>query len=217
MYDISIDLDKGLKAQFDSNDKNCTRLFWFAERTSDIVERYFVASENMDGSELVKILDQYAKTCVIKVSSPKVVSLGVCKIPDLDLVQGFQDPDWLEGTLEWLTYASIGGTQLFPYDKTDSYISSYSSLFESKSEDNLVKISISGVLIGSEFIVSVIERLIGEAGWFGALVYGVKDCNTSYGVSTRHNFSEDGTNDAVILVSSSEWVLWEVGDSGDSH
>ncbi|QPG77241.1 hypothetical protein FOA43_004648 [Brettanomyces nanus] len=218
MYDVSIDISKGLKrlAEEDS-DKNSTRLFYFADKEKAKVARYFVASDKLDGKQLQVLLEPTVNSCTVKESSMKKMELGPCKLPDLEIAgKSPNDDDWQESVLEWITYASIGGEQLFPFNKTDSYLSNYSALLESRAQENLVRISLSGILISTEITVRTIQTLT-QASWFAVLLHGVKDCNISYGTSTAHSFVEDGANDAVLLGEKNRFVIWEVVDSSDSH
>ncbi len=230
-HDITIDLTKGLDKQLKQRDKNTSRLFWYAENMKNVKDRYFISCGNCDSSNLKRVLEQFVDSCTLKQSQVRSIDLGLCNIPDLDAA--FVDPigkssivkenrmSSLADTLEWITYASIGGQQLFPFDSTDDYISSYKSLLEKKSEAKLFKVDFSGALIDTELTITTLQNLLSsnELPWFALLMYGVRDCNTSYGESTAHGFSEDGCNDTVLLVSPrlSKYIAWEIVDSSDSH
>lgn len=205
MYNVRIPL-VGLKRHFDANDKNTTRLFWFAEKKPFEFDYYLtVEDEKCLGSIKYEPIHAVARK----------YNLGPCTVPSLQVTN---DQDWLSETLEWLSYASVPGPQLFPHDNTDSYISSYSSLLESTDTASLFKVSLYGGLIETATLLTAIQTLLStNLPWFGAIIYGVKDCNLSYGTANEHTFVQDGCNDTAILVSGDQFCLWNVVGSGDAH
>lgn len=230
-HDINIDLNKGLAKQLSQRDKNTARLFWYAEKTKHQKDSYFISCENCDASKLQHALEQSSNSCTPKQNHVKSIDLGLCSIPDIESVfkastakTSFEEENrmsLLADTLEWITYASIGGPQLFPFDNTDNYISSYKSLLEKKGEEKLFKVDFSGALISTKHTLSAFQSLLSNSSlpWFALTMYGVRDCNTSYGKQTAHGFVEDGCNDSVLLVSpkTSQYIAWDVVDSSDSH
>ncbi|GME88128.1 unnamed protein product [Ambrosiozyma monospora] len=215
MFKITIDLSN-FKEDFVNNNKNAVRLLWFADNVVKDQNFKFVAITTPElVGNLSEELDQNATGALQrKQFNLQNKDLGVCKIPNLEPQN---DQDWLSSTLEWIAYASISGPQLSTFDTTDPYISNYTELLESESEENLVKFELSDGLISTFDIL----RIYGEAKyaglkWFAFSCYGVKDCNVSFGKLNEHGFKNNGENDVVALVSEGSFVLWKIVASGDT-
>lgn len=218
LYDVNIDLNRGLKSLFESNDRNTCRLLWFAEKTKTHKDRFYITSDRGQCDELVKLIKECSITYEIRPIPSKHMDIGLCNIPDLDIPSEYSD-SFSQETLEWITYCSIKGPQLFPFDSTDEYVSSYKQQLDVGTQDRISMLQMSGGLISTPLILRTIHTLmsIHSIPWFAIVIHGVKDCNTSYGPSTCHSFVDDGTNDTVMLFSGKRYMVWDVCDSGDSH
>ncbi|ODV85023.1 hypothetical protein CANARDRAFT_8153 [[Candida] arabinofermentans NRRL YB-2248] len=208
MYKISFDLVK-FKAQ--TLDKNYMRLIWFIENTYRSQNFKFIFNSSRPFIDsLDNDVNEALQEIPIKTST---TSLGNIKVPSLEIKN---DQLWLSETLEWLSYSSIEGPQLSIFDKTESYISSYSELLESDSNEEIIKVTITGGLIPSSLSLDYLQSL-SSIEWFGILQHGARDSNVSYGVHNEHCYVNGGENIDVLLKSEDKFVLWEILAPGDAH
>lgn len=213
MYIHSFDL-VNFEDNVKNNSKNDIRLLWFAENLSTENFKFMLTSE-LDDLEAVVIphlLKQEVRILENKEILPQLSQLKDALCPDLTIIK---DEDILAETLEWLTYASICGSQL--QKDIDPFISRYPAMLESTERTNLTIISLSKALISSRVQKSIFKNFSETLEWFAMLSYGVKNVTRSYNNSGEHTFVDDGTNDIVLFSHNKQYALWRITDSGDSH
>ncbi|CDK28608.1 unnamed protein product [Kuraishia capsulata CBS 1993] len=186
------------------------KFLWFAEKIYDR-DIELVVSLRSQSEILTKTFEKVIPATLTEAHTDLV---NLCHP---DLLSPLQDESWAEETLEWITYASIHGKQL--YHPEDPYLSSY-RLSGNFVEDSTVDVSItswSGALFPKGLVSDNVVRQVVEGSypWAALVIYGVKDANTAY-KSVEHVYYENGEN-VFVLLKSGEWiVVWEIFGGGDS-
>lgn len=196
------------------NRKNEIRLLWYAENVSVDVFKFTLTSEsdNIDTQLVPKLEEEGITLLGNREVESRVFRYNQVLHPDLTITK---DEDTLAETLEWLSYASIGGLQL--RQEVDPFISRYPTMLESSKRSDFAVLSIDKTLISSKVQKLVFSHVSSRLDWFALFSYGVKNVSRSYNSAGEHYFVDDGANDIVVFSQEGKYALWEITDSGDPH
>ncbi|ODV95270.1 hypothetical protein PACTADRAFT_33848 [Pachysolen tannophilus NRRL Y-2460] len=179
---------------------------------------------NLTENELLQFKDYFETILPINYKASAATNLNSILIPSLEINNNDlkPDPEWCLETMEFLTYLSIGGSQLYSMDKTDPFISNFKKTIDFSSETtstDIIKITFKNGLIHSAFISLQIISLINNlkiSNWYSIINYGLLNTNYSWNLS-EHLFHENGENHSIFLQNKDDYIQWQVTGGLDTH